>query len=406
MARASVYTHLPLDTWAKILGMSPWEFNQMVYPGAKTAQCKDVFYQFQWQKDHLGREEVAQAIADAEQMIADELMYWPAPHYIVGEVAQYPRPHQRQLFGYAGTPRGEWKTVQLNWHRVESGGVFNRTSIGTILAADITKLDLDSDTIFESFTATITDPAIADITDPNELGLYFATADRHGEAIGEIWRLRPLTVTISGTTATFAGHRTLLVKPDPEFAVEPAELDAKTDTNYVDTLECYRAFTDTTATSALPYQGVAIWKDIPGCSSGCTFSLKELCLGENDNENGSVFAAFGDPCTWPFADREPDRLEVNYIAGLPLVNGQMQPEMARCVAYLSASMLANEKCGCDRTNRILAYWKQRITTFEDQTNKAQGFSKDYTSIPFPVTRGGLFAWQRVKRWRDVGVVSA
>lgn len=402
MARASIYTQLPLDSWAKILGVSPWEFNQMKYPGAKSAQCKDVFYQFQWQKDHLGREEVAQAIADAERMLADELLYWPAPKYIVDEVVQYPRPHQRNRYGFAGTPRGQWKTVQLNWHRVESGGTFNRTLIGNIVTAAITKLDLDSDTVFESFTATITDPAISSITDPNELGLYFVDADRHGEAIGEVWRLRPLTVTISGDTATFSGHRTLLVTPDPEFIVEPVELAATDDANYVTSLDCYRAFTDTTATSEHPYQGVAIWKDDPSCSAGCTFSIKELCLAEHDNEQGTVAATFGDSCTWPYT-REPDRLEVNYVAGLPLENGQMQPEMARAITYLSVSLLANEKCGCDRTNRILQVWKARITRFEDGSAKALAFADSTT--PFPMTAGGQFAWQRVKKWRDIGAVS-
>lgn len=405
MARASIYTHLPLDTFAKILGISPWEFNQMAYPAPKSAQCKDVFFQYQWQKDHLGREEVAQAIADAEQMIADELLYWPAPHYFLDEVVPYPRPHQRDLFGFAGTPRGEWKTVQLRWHRVVSGGVLNRTLIGTILAAAITKLDLDADGVFETFTATLTDPAIGSIADPNELALYFDPADRHGEDVGETWRLRPVSVSIVGNTATFTGHRTLLVNPEPEFGVTVAELDAQVDANYVTQLVCYRVFTDTTATAALPYQGIAAWKDIPGCSSGCTFSIKELCLGEHDNDQGVVFAAFGDTCTWPFPAREPDRLEVNYVAGLALENGQMQPEMARCVTYLAVTLLANQKCGCERTNRIFAHWQDRILTFNDQANQAQGFSKDFNNIPFPATRGGLFAWQRVKKWRDIEVVS-
>jgi hypothetical protein len=93
-----------------------------------------VFRQFQWQQQHLSREEVAQAIADAEQMIADELLYWPAPKYFVDTPVEYPRPARRDLYGYGGTPRGEPKSVQLPWHHVVSGGLFNRTLIGTITA--------------------------------------------------------------------------------------------------------------------------------------------------------------------------------------------------------------------------------------------------------------------------------
>lgn len=405
MARCSTITGLPLDTWASIIGISPWEMNQCRYPASKSAQCGDSMYQFPWQRDHLSREEVGEAIADAERMLAQELLYWPYPRYFVNEVQQYPRPHQRPLFGFAGDIRGNWKTVQLNWKKIQSGGLFNRTAIGTILAAAITKLDEDGDGIFETFTATITDPAIGSISDPYELALYFSAGDRHGEALSEAWRIRPLIISISGNTATFRGHRTLLINPEIEFAVTPTQLDATNDSNYVTTLECQRAFTDSTATAALPYQGVAEWKAIPDCTQDCTFEIKELCLGEHNNDQGRVFASFGAPSTWPFPDRDPDRVAVNYVAGLPLENGQVNGELARMITYLSLSLLANEKCGCDRSNRLIDRWRRPILRFEDNTTPggAQAFARNGT--PFPMTAGGQYAWTRVLRMRDLEVVS-
>ncbi len=149
---------------------------------------------------------------------------------------------------------------------------------------------------------------------------------------------------------------------------------------------------------------MAIWKNIPGCAENCAFSLRELCLGEHNNDQGRIFAAYGEPCTWPFPEREPDRLEVNYLAGLPLVNGQMNRDMALIVTYLSVSLLANEKCGCDRSNRILAKWRKRVTRFED--NNAEGAESFTTNrTPFPMTEGGQYAWSRIKRLRDQEVVS-
>jgi len=403
MARASILTLLSLDEWAATLGISPWELNSMKFPGNKSAQCKDVFQQYQWQNDHLSREEVAQVIADAESMIADQLLYWPAPKYFEDEVVPYPRPHQRELYGFAGTPRGEWKTVGLKWHKVISGGVFNRSALGTISGSDLTASDLDADGVKETFTATITNAAIGSITDPNEIGLYFAAANRHGEDISETWRIRPVRVSISGNTATITGHRALLVNPVPEFQVDPQELVATDDANYVTSVECYRAFTDSTATESAPYQGVAIWKNDPTCTQDCTFSLKELCLGQHDNDQGQVFASFGSSSTWPFTTREPDRLQVNYVAGLPRENGKIQADMARCIAYLSVSLLAHEKCGCDRTNRIMAKWREPITRFVDNSAKAAAYAS--ASNPFPVTQGGLWAWSRVKVWKHVEIVS-
>lgn len=393
MARASTETLLPLDEFARILGIDPWSFNQMKYPAAKGGQCTDVLFQHPWQQDHLSREEVAQAIAEAEQMLADELHYWPSPKYLVGEDVPYPR--QKTLHD-VGVYRPKPKTVQLKWHHIVTPGIFKRTSIGTISGADLTAADTDNDTIKDTFTATITNPAIADITDPNEIAVYFVEADRLGQPLDETWRIRPVSISISGMIATIKGHRTLLVKPNLQSGVNATTLKPELDANYVTSLECHRVFTDTTFTEADPNQGQAIWNQISGCNTDdCGSSKKPLCLGEYHYEKGQVYASYGQPCP----ARYPDRLKVNYLAGLALENGQMQPEMATCVAYLAVSLLANEKCGCERSNRIIAYWKSRVTSFEDDVNKAVGFTKDFNNIPFPVTQGGVFAWKRVIRWR-------
>lgn len=403
MAVATTYTLLPLDTWADILMIDPFEFNGFSSPQAKTAQCAYAFRQFGWQADHINRLEVADAIAAAEQMLADELVFWPAPKYFVDEVQLYPRPHQRNLFGMAGTARGEWKALQLNWHNVLSGGVFNRTLIAQIAGANVTTSDLDGDGFFETFTATITDPAIAAITDPDELAVYFVAGDRHGEDMGETWRVRPVKVRISGNTATFTGHRTLLTNPAKAYVVNPTNLDPTTAANYVTALDCYRVFTDTTATSPLNYQGVAIWKNDPTCTQDCTFSILPLCLGEHQNEQGMVFASFGTQDCWPFGDREPDRLQVNYVAGLPLdSNGQMQRAAARAVTYLSVALLAHDRCGCDRSNRMISYYRDRVAKFVDNAANATAYQDSNNS--FPMTFGGQFAWSWVKNNRHAEVV--
>jgi hypothetical protein len=403
MAVARTATALSIDEWAAILGISPWDVNQFRYPGTKSAQCQDVLYQYAWQKDHLAREEIADAISDAEAMLAAELMYHPAPHYSVDEVIPYPRPHQRQLFGYAGDIRGDWKTFGTRWHKVIQGGVFNRTAIATIAGADLVASDLDGDGIKETFTATITNATIGTLTDPYEVALYFASGDRHGEPLDETWRIRPIRVSIAGNVATITGHRTILVKPTPQYGVTVAELDATVDTNYVTSVECYRVFTDDTATAALPYQGVAIWKNNPDCTQDCTFSIKELCLGESQNEQGQIFASFGDTCDWPFPDREPDRLEINYVSGVPLVNGRMDRLFAQMVTYLSVSLLANNKCGCDRTNSILTKLRSPVLKFQDKSADATSFAESTNA--FPMTYGAQWAWARVNANRHVEVVS-
>lgn len=402
MAVARTQTALSIDEWAAILGISPWDVNQFRYPGTKSAQCQDVIFQYGWIKDHMSREEIAEAISNAESMIAAELLYYPYPHYEVDEPIIYPRPHQRQLFGFAGDIRGNWKSFGTRWHKVIKGGVLNRTFIGTISGGSLTSSDLDGDGIDETFTAVITDASISTITDPYEIVLYFSTINRHDEPLDETWRIRPIRVAVSGNTATITGHRTVLCNPTPEYAVNAAELVATDNANYVTTVECYRTFTDDTATAVLPYQGVAIWKNNPDCTQDCTFSIKELCLGQNQNEQGQIFASFGDACDWPFPTREPDRVQVNYVSGVPLVNGKMQKDMAQAVAYLSVSLLANEMCGCQRTNRILEKIRAPMLKFQDKRADVQSFQESTNA--FPMTYGGQFAWSRISAWRHIEAI--
>lgn len=401
MAVCRTQTGLSIDEWAAIIGISPWDVNQFSYPGTKSAQCRDVIFQYPWQRDHLSREEIGEAIASAERMLADELLWYPYPHYTIDELVIYPRNYNRQAFGFGGDIRGNWKSVSTKWHKVIQGGVLNRTLIGTITAPNLTFQDLDGDGIQEQFTATITDAAIATITDPYEIALYFITADRHSEPLDETWRIRPVTISIVGNTATITGHKTLLANPTPEYGVDPQPLEVGTAANFVASVECYRTFTDDTATAALPYQGVAKWKTDPSCSSGCTFQILPICIGQQQNEQGQITASFGDPCTWPYA-WEPDALQVNYVSGLPLVNGRMDKTLAKMVAYLSVSLLANEACGCDRTNRILAKLRAPTLKFQDKSADAQSYEESTNS--FPMTYGGQWAWNRIAQNRHIEAI--
>ncbi|MEO8608911.1 MAG: hypothetical protein ABI690_13550 [Chloroflexota bacterium] len=391
MARASIETLLPLDYFARIMGISPWDFNQCKYPNRKSAQCNDVLFQFPYQKDRLSREEVAQSIADAEQMIADELGYWPAPKYFTNEEVQYPHAW-RPATGHS-TP----KIVKLKHGHVITGGVFKRIQIGTISGVNLTTADTDNDAVNDTFTAIINDPAIGDISDSNEIALYFVDADRVGEPLDETWRLRPLKISISGTTATIKGHLTLLIKPILESGVKVEALDASVDANYVTSVLCCQVYTDSTYSSTDSLQGEAVWNNTPGCTGPrCGNTKRPLCIENRDYRVGKIDLSFPHMCP----ARKPDRVEVNYLAGLVLdENGQMQPEMARCVAYLAVSLLKHEKCGCDETNKIFDMWRKRITSFEGG-DKTQGYSKSFDDIPFPATEGGVFAWKRVIRWRN------
>jgi len=93
---------------------------------------------------------------------------------------------------------------------------------------------------------------------------------------------------------------------------------------------------------------------------------------------------------------------VNYVSGAPLVNGKMDKIFAQMVAYLSVSLLANEKCGCDRTNRILAKLRAPVLKFQDKSADAQSFAESTNS--FPMTYGAQWSYARVKSMLDIEAI--
>lgn len=392
MTFASTPTLLPLDNFARILGLDDWYFSQVgIFPTRRdNVQCKQVMFQSVGAQDFIAREEIAQRIADAESMIADQLGFWPAPKYVVDERPEYQRPHQRELWGMAGTQRGEWKSIETKWKRFISGGVFNRTSIQS--GAAVVLSDPDNDGVDELFTVTVA----TTVTVTSEIALYFKAADRLNAPLDEIWRIRPIHVEFNGGNAVITGHASQMIAPVKQLGLYPQQLDVSDAANYVTTIDVYRAFTDTTATDSTPYQGVAIWNVLPPQSWSGQISILPVTLAENFNAESQVFATFGQSCNWPFG-REPDRFQVNYVSGYPADSqGNMANDMAQAVTYLAVSLLATEKCGCERVNRIIDNLRKPLSEDDAQRFYTQ---REIERNPFSAipNRGSLAAWRRVSK---------
>jgi hypothetical protein len=394
MARADTETLMPLDTWAKIMQINPWEFNQVGtgFPKNSAAQCPHVFFQWSWIQDFLSREEVAQTIEMAEHLVASELGYYPAPKYFLDETLNYPRPAQRNLYGGAFDNRWQLKGAQLSWKKVQGGGVLARTAISLVGAVVLT--DEDGDTVKETFTVTVP----TTLTNSTEIGVYFKASDRNNNEIAETWRIRPVKVAFSGGNVVITGHSALLIVPDLTLRSDAQSLDVTLATNYVTEVEVYRVYRDDTVdtTAGTSKQGYAMWEAGPCDTPPCSMTTAPICLGERDSGLGFVRVDYsvGDTCK----GYAPDRLSVSYLAGEPLVNGQMAPAMADIVAHLATAMLPVEKCGCDRSNRIIAYWR------EVGPAPGEGLRERLTGLgshenPFGPQRGAIYAWNKVKRLR-------
>lgn len=405
MARADVDILLSVDEWGAIMGIDPYELNQVTlgFPNNSTntqnAQCAHAFFQYSWQQDFLSRQEVGEAIQKAEQALAEFMLFWPAPKAIYAEVVQFPQPHERYLFGAGTTKRFQKKPIQLDWSKVQTGGQYVATDLG---AQAIVYSDANSDGILDTFTVTFA----TTITDPNQLALYFTPADRDNATFDATWRIRPVKVSVSGGNATIKGGRWLCIKPDLQSAYGAQNLDVTVAGNFVTTLQAYSLVVDTsTANSA---QGVAVWENFPdndcaGSGTPCVSEVWPICLDLKNPDMGLVTADYWlNGGNTPSSPREPDRLTINYIAGYPRqADGRMDRTMADMVAHLATAWLPVDKCGCERSSRIVHWWRSFPSDGVDTRSITQ---KEVDDNPFGPTMGALYAWQRAKVFSNIFAV--
>jgi hypothetical protein len=407
MARASIPTLLSLDQWADVIGVSRWEINQLGqnFPlnqtmlGSATQQSPHVWFQNNWQIDFMSREELAGNISRAEEMIAEELRYWPGGKYIVSEELQYPRNYRRSVYGYGGTNRMDWKACQLRWTKIILPGIRLFTLIGS--AFNVTTSDTDGDTVLDTFTGSFA----TTITNPTQISVAFAAADRYGSVpIDDTWLIRPVRVSIANGTCTITGHAAQLAKPILQngAAVDSGGLDVTVAGNYVTTLEAYWDRCDGTVVAGAgntANQGQAEWEGDITVPPGSVQTLP-IALNARNADMGLVAP------DWllnqgqvPPQPREPDRVVVNYLSGIPFIaGGSMDRTMADIVAHLATGMFAVQRMGQMRVSQIINYWAMPPSQGDQRRPITV---KEIDNCPFGTSRGAMWAWLRVQNLRQI-----
>ena len=401
--RASTETLLSIYEWADIMQLNPWEFAQFRdgFPSVNQAQCPFVWYQRSWPHSYISREEVAATIEKAETALAQQLGFWPAPKYLEETV---PVPHQMPQYRdwpyntYMFTPSFSplaFRTLNLKTGWVLGGGIRAYTEIGDYA---VVYSDADGDTIKERATITFA----TTVTDPDEIGLYFTATDRLNDPLDETWRIRPIRVDITAGTATVVAPAALFVVPRLELSVDPQALDVSVAANFVTNVTAVRVYTDATATDDTPNQGYALWDAMPGnCdSTPCQQASAAICVGESNMEAGLISASYAslDCCnSW----RPPNRARVKFRAGMPLVNGRMDRRFADLVAHLAAAWLPNDQCGCERSSRILHYWRAEASEME-ANQRSRPIAPVDINHPFGSLRGAVYAWKGIQQFMVSG----
>ncbi len=414
MARAQTITKLPMDRWARILGFDPRHFNQVTISQLPVRTCGTVIPQWSWQfADKLGREDIAQAIQQAEWDLEDYLNFNLLPTWIVDERRHMTQPGIPYVLNIgARDARGFAQSLgPLSGHFI-SGGIEAKDVITA--GAVVVYSDEDGDGYFE--TATITEATT--VTDPDQIAVYYP-----GEGARDEWEVRPLEnpinhrrdVVISAGVVTIILTSERLVDPELLDALDIQAVDGNNITNFLATVDVYRHYNDPQQQATLlwnPHGGFC------GCSDGscpaCQHSTQAACLLASDFENGIVrfSPALFNATTGEFTaqalaiGRMPDNIRLWYRAGFqdksdrrvaPTI--EMDDQWARAVAFLSIKYITRPFCGCENVVNLTMHLSEDLSINLSTTPKSTSYqlSDRILDIPFGQTRGAIQAWQIVNK---------
>lgn len=415
MSIGSVPTKLPLATFAKILGLHPLHFEGIEFTPDSRSQnfCDEAMLQYAWQEsDRVGRDEIARAIADAEDMIESHLRWRLLPVWERDEWRMLQRPQYPEFVGYTSVDiRGRAQAVRAKWGYVRTGGIEAKVALDA--GATIIWSDANGDGFLDTGTVTA---AVTSAVEECEVEVYYPGHDGDPE-----YQIRPAAVTIAGLVATITFKRELAVIEDMLESLDPGPADYTNDNHFLSEVDVYRHYNDPATQVQL------LWEPKPGgcgvCSGegcgNCAYAFQNGCLHlRSAPKEGMLGWSPGtyDVNTNTFSTdalvvgRTPDIARLYYRAGNIAPTGctmVMEPKWARVVTYLAASLLDKPLCGCD--SQPLAYWREDLgllsggegtqnSTYSFESRKAAGENG------FGTRRGALYAWNRVVKDPSVTAV--
>lgn len=396
MARSDTITLLPLDRYAEIMHIFLPHFNQM--NGAKAPIVTSCDKKGIW--DQQARDSLAWTMAQAEEMIAEYLHFWPSPKFITDEEISFALPGIR----------GDWwnAEVETEWSFIDCFGTETLTLVQA--GADVEYTRSDNNPAERENLATIGTDAglyVAQLDacdDVCEVAVFFREADGAEDPADDRWEIRPLKVDIDNSTMQITANSALFVKPELweltvlESQVEPGSaadndewiIDFDVD-NLVTQVDVYCRTVNQATPITLQWEGIC---DCPGV---CQHSTQTACAYRTDKRRG-YFAPraatwngttniYATPLHYHIA---PESVLANYRAGMPLNKScRMNANMERAIVKLTNALLPEPPCGfCgDVATR----------TWQDDRRPIDPLTPEAASMPWDVyKRGALEAWRIVK----------
>lgn len=412
---------LPLESFRAVLGYSPWHFWGMVNAQVPQAsECNTVLREYNYQyADRAARSNIRDAIQTAENRIQEYMGAPVAPQYFT-ETLPWPRYNDKNVWRGINSPQadGRYISTRLLNGEVQALGTETLSILGTPL---LTYSDYDGDGLEDTF---VTAAVATTQTDPAKIAVYFQATDRlDNEPTGERWRVAPVQVTIAGGTVVIRGRKWLCVKPLKYEGMTNALLDPSVPANFVTNLEIYERATNPDGQTVDDAQATLLWETLPQhgwfcCCATCaniTYNPNEFDpaavgkavarVGLRDAHLGLVIpaqavrnSATGQWSALDFAVyREPDRVTIRYLAGLPLeASGQMQERWRVIVARMAMAELGRPIATCDVANRELYHWQFDLARAAGTNDEQYRIAEADLNNPFGTRRGHVYAWRHMR----------
>jgi hypothetical protein len=385
---------LSLAEWAAEIGINPWIVAQVSEPAAGISralgQCETPFFQLPYGGNQLSRNDIADAIQAAETLILKEAKTYVAPTEFTVRTAMYPRPanlaHRGNPFL---SPSGRAQAINTYVGNLWYAGQWALT----LLDADalITYSDPLGQGFHTDFTLTVTVPAG---TTPAEIAVFLSAANRVGYPLIDC-ELKPVRVTISGTTATITGQAPQVIDPSLYYRYAPQALNAADTSIYVETLDVYQR-TVNPLTS-----GLLIW-DLPDCAEEPCVEIRQSACFKVLNPRGWIVplpAAYDETLaelrySQPAAWGAPSRVEANLVAGVARdADGKVAKRWRQIVAQLATALLPNRSCGCSMADTRIVYYRELPREAEGRALSVSQSALEAVAARFGATgRGAVRAY--------------
>lgn len=366
VSRQRVYTLL--NAWQRLMQVNIWHFNQVSGKGTQAPLSKPgqlVYVAPDWDTLTTG-------LINALALAVPYLGTFHRPVYVYEDI---------RLDRWPGGTGAQLKTKYSHVQAIGKRGA-------TLLEGDAVTVysDVGGDGINNVATITATVPLG---TPASEIQVFFTQADSLAtEAADERWQIEPLTVSVTGTTATITGHRALFANPSlwrrpfnsPNYNRSSINHGDTADAaDFITEVDVYRIFPD--ETDAVTFLSTPT----PNCGN-CQYT----------ETNGRAFVYNGElglvkvcsDCVGCIG--HPRYVRLHYLAGLPLDTLSNLPNR---VAESAMIQLANAEMPwqiSDFSEEILRTW------LHDWEVTPQGeLPPELVNNPFGVRRGQVAAFRKL-----------